>query len=156
MKRWELRYWSKVEKRRGDSCWLWTGYKQPNGYGLFSLNGKDEYAHRISHELRNGPIENGYVIDHTCHVTACCNPAHLRVVTNKQNQEHRAGPTVANTSGARGVSWHKPSQKWFVSVKHNSKSHYGGIFTDLQEAAEAAKQLRLSLFSHNDADRNPA
>lgn len=68
------------------SCWLWTGGKTHNGYGVFQIA---EYtpgrAHRFSYEAFKGPIPNGLQIDHLCCVKACVNPDHLEVVTPKEN-----------------------------------------------------------------------
>mgnify|MGYP001572395295 CR=1 FL=1 len=72
-------------------CWLWLGHtSKTTGYGLVSLKGKLESgkvdgAHRVSYELFNGPIPEGFCIDHLCRVRCCINPDHLRVVTPRQN-----------------------------------------------------------------------
>jgi hypothetical protein len=40
-----------------------------------------------------------------------------------------------------------------VTVNHNRRAHYGGRFTNLEEAEAAAIALRNKLFTHNDMDR---
>jgi len=154
MRDWEARFWSKIDK--SGQCWIWTAGKRQNGYGQFGIGYKKFYPHRLAHEILVGPIPDGYVIDHLCHVKACVNPAHLRAVTQKQNSENRDHSTAGSSSGVLGVTWHRKGRKWVVNVKHNYKNHYGGLYADLNEAAEAAKALRLSLFTHNDADRKLA
>lgn len=83
----EERFWSNVDKC--GECWTWTGYIKPNGYASFYPGGGRHvgkvYAHRFSYELVNGPIPNGMEIDHTCNVRNCVNPAHLEVVTHREN-----------------------------------------------------------------------
>lgn len=153
MSDWTARFWSKVDK--SGSCWLWVAGKDDKGYGQFSIGFKKIKPHRLSYEMANGPIPEGLLIDHRCHVKACIRPSHLRPVTQKQNQENVADKPPRALSGARGVR-KKPGNKWGVYVTHNQETHYGGTFTDVNEAAEAAKQLRLSLFSHNDLDRKSA
>lgn len=127
------------------------------GYGTFHITGADGYrhhpAHRVSFEAVNGPVPNGLFLDHVCHNRACVNPSHLRVVTNKQNQENRGGLQSNNTSGVRGVTWMKRTHRWRVMVGHNAKQHNGGVFASLEDAKARAKALRLELFTHNDADR---
>lgn len=67
-------------------CWLWTGARMKNGYGRFGLgDGTTRFAHRVAYELFVGPIPDGLVIDHTCAVKQCVNPAHLEAVTNAEN-----------------------------------------------------------------------
>ena len=76
------RFLSKVNKT--ESCWLWTGYIDKKGYGIFKLD-KPKRAHRVSYELFVGPIPDGLVIDHLCRVRNCVNPEHLEPVTTKIN-----------------------------------------------------------------------
>lgn len=70
-------------------CWLWTGFTNEHGYGLLSVreNGKKKLrrAHRISYELKNGPIPKGLQIDHLCRVRCCVNPDHMEPVTLVEN-----------------------------------------------------------------------
>lgn len=73
-----------------DSCWLWLGRPNNRGYGMIMLGGrgperKNVLAHRLSYEIRVGPIPDGLVIDHLCRVRLCVNPAHLRAVTQREN-----------------------------------------------------------------------
>jgi len=138
----------------GHGCLIWTGYKSPDGYGRFraTRNGKStaQMAHRIAFEHAFGEIPPGLQVDHTCLNRACVNPDHFRLVTNKQNCEHR-GPRRGSKSGVRGVSW--SGGKWHVVVTHYGKFHSGGKFDDLAEAEQAAIELRKSLFTHNLSDR---
>lgn len=64
------------------SCWIWTGYVNNWGYGLYGGTG----AHRIAYELTNGPIPHGLEIDHLCRNKMCVRPSHLEVVTHQENQ----------------------------------------------------------------------
>lgn len=66
-------------------CWIWTGRRYPNGYGVFSLEGQSTYSHRIMHMIFVGPIPKGQHTDHLCRVRECCNPQHLEVVTPREN-----------------------------------------------------------------------
>lgn len=147
------RFWSKVDME-GD-CWIWTAARR-NGYGAFWWKGRLDYAHRVAYQLEIGTIPDGMYLDHRCHVQACVRPAHLRIVTNKQNQEHRDGAQVNSRSGVLGVSWNRTAGKWHVQVHHGGTCHRGGYFTDLNEAERAAVALRNSLYTHNDLDRKEA
>jgi hypothetical protein len=149
------RFWARVDKSR--DCWLWTGCLNNKGYGIFNMgSGKRVLTHRFSYEDASGPIPEGMVIDHVCHVMSCCNPQHLRVSTQKQNIENQAHVRSDSKIGLRGVEWSSRLEKYVVRIRHNGTRHYAGAFTSPKEAAEAARQLRLSLFTHNDIDRRTA
>ena len=148
-------FWAKVDK--SGHCWEWTAFKSEKGYGKFTLRSEGKKrtlrVHRISYEAANGPIPDGLFVDHTCFNRACVNPSHLRAVTNKQNLENRAG-SYSNT-GVRNVYYIREGEPYLmVQVKHNQEIHRRYGFSTVEEAAEAARQLRLSLFTHNDADRS--
>lgn len=148
----EERFWNKVEKTGG--CWNWVAHKNRDGYGQFALSkGDAQGAHRIAWILTNGEIPAGLMIDHKCHNRACVNPAHLRLATNKQNRENLPSAYKNSKSGVRGVSWHKPTEKWIALVRHNGKLHHVGLFLDIGEAEKAVTAKRNELFTHNLKDR---
>lgn len=161
------RFWEKVDLSDPSGCWIWKAATTIIGggrhvkilkYGKFysgKVDGKNKYwsAHRFSWTLRNGTIPDGLFVDHICHQSLCVNPSHLRLVTPKQNSENRSGPaTTKQSSGHRGVRWY--NGRWEAYYTHNRVSHYVGRFDTLEDAAKAARQARLSVFTHNDEDRS--
>lgn len=69
-----------------DDCINWTGAKSTKGYGVFTLRGRQVYAHRILWEWSNGKqIPANYIIMHTCDNPLCVNPRHLQLGTTKDN-----------------------------------------------------------------------
>ena len=80
----EERFWEKVNRDGPGGCWIWTG--STNGrYGQVCLNGVPKKAHRISWEMKNGPIPDGLHCLHRCDRPECCNPSHLFIGTQADN-----------------------------------------------------------------------
>lgn len=151
-------FWDRVDRSNGpDACWIWTGCVDKRwGYGHFSNAGESRLAHQIAWELETGkrpPRRRAkYELDHICHERTCVNPAHLRLVTRKQNQENRAGPRRDNAAGVRGVTA-QANGRWLAQVVHNQQLISLGTFDTLEEANDAACAKRLELFTHNVEDR---
>lgn len=72
-----------------ETCWLWTGSTDGNGYGQTRINYRLVPAHRWAYEAFIGPIPPGMVLDHVaargCTFKTCVNPAHLEPVTHPVN-----------------------------------------------------------------------
>jgi hypothetical protein len=68
-----------------NGCWVWQGSTSGKGYGYLRVNGRSNYAHRVSYEAFVGPIPEGEVIDHLCRNARCCNPSHLEPVSTSVN-----------------------------------------------------------------------
>ena len=130
-------------------CLLWTGSVDSKGYGRISLNGMPRLVHRFAWEQATGPIPSGMQVDHMCWVTSCCNVDHLRLVTQAENNQNRAGAQVTSRSGLRGV-WHDPkADAWRPRVKVNGKTHWGGLYHDKEEAGRVAAEMRSKLMTHS-------
>ena len=74
-----------------DGCWLWTGGKFTNGYGMVRIQEKLRRAHRVMYVWTRGELPEDLQIDHTCKVKACVNPLHMEAVTLRENVRRSNG-----------------------------------------------------------------
>lgn len=82
-------FWAHVQVGETNECWPWLLGKTEDGYGHYSILGKQWKAHRVAYAITHGSIPKGLLICHTCDNPPCCNPAHLVAKTYKWNAEDR-------------------------------------------------------------------
>ena len=79
------RFWAKVDRRSADECWLWLGERNKQGYGRFTIPGRNRMAaSRALWMLTKGDPGELFVC-HSCDNPPCCNPSHLFVGTALDN-----------------------------------------------------------------------
>ena len=100
----DARFWAKVDRAAGPiGCWPWLGAKTQQGYGVVSRGPRRHQrtttAIRIIFVATYGPIPPKYVIDHfECDNPPCCNPQHLRAVTQRENILRGRSPSALHAA----------------------------------------------------------
>jgi hypothetical protein len=85
-------------------CWLWRGRvlrrpSYPSGkiheYGyLYLKRSRRTYAHRVAFVLFKQPLKDGEYLYRVCSNTLCCNPDHMRVLSNGELAKITRGEIV--------------------------------------------------------------
>lgn len=90
------RFWCKVDGADRDGCWTWTAGVNTHGYGQYWVKrGRLMVAHRMTYLALVGPIPEGLQLDHLCRNRRCVNPAHLELVTSRENTLRGEGVAAA-------------------------------------------------------------
>lgn len=89
-------------------------------------------------------------VDHIHHLTLDNRKSELRLCTGSQNMCN-SGKHADNTSGFKGVTWHKQRQKWQARIMLNGKSKFLGYFLTPELAYAAYCKAALEL--HGDFAR---
>lgn len=109
-----------------------AGTVKQDGYLHITFRGKVARGHRVAFYFMTG--ESPKSIDHINRNKADNRWENLRTSTQSQ-QLYNTGIRSDNTSGVRGVSWHKASNKWMVRVGDD----YLGLYEDLESAKKVHK-----------------
>jgi len=118
--------------------WNWYAWKSRNTwYAVHNLRVDNRqirvYLHREILGLKHGDVRK---VDHRDGNGLNNQRRNLRLATNGQNQ-HNVAKQCNNTSGYKGVYWHKTNQKWQALIMYDMKLKHLGYFVCLIEAAKA-------------------
>jgi len=90
------------------------------------INKDQEIDHKNTNKLNN--LENN-----------------LRICTRPQNQQN-SNIRSNNSSGYKGVAWHKYTNKWLAKLKKNNVEIHLGYFDDAKDAAKAYNAAAIQYF----------
>ena len=114
-----------------------------NGYRYIRMNGENYREHRLAwfYVYGHWPEKE---IDHINGMKTDNSIENLREASRSENNMNKP-KQINNTSGYKGVCWHKAAQKWQAHIKINKKLKHLGLFDSPEEAyaayCEAAKRL---------------
>lgn len=119
-----------------DSHWCAQVHHRPDGtvrgvYAASFSSGPAKLLHRI---IAGTPM--GMETDHRDGDGLNCRRSNLRNATQLENSRNRRRP-AHNSSGVKGVSWHKQIGKWQAHIGFHGKKWYLGTFASLDDAAAA-------------------
>ena len=87
----EKAFWSKVDIKSSNECWLYKEYLDDDGYGRFHLLSGPVGAHVYSWLLTRklDKVPENKIIMHLCDNRSCYNPAHLICGTQLDNMRDK-------------------------------------------------------------------
>lgn len=131
-------YWKNAPsgKIKKDSI---VGTINAHGYRVTKINYKGYRVHRLIYLYHHGYLPD--IVDHIDGNKLNNNIENLREVTQTQNQHNRK-INKSNTSGIKGVYWHKTKKKWLAGCSHNGKWKNFGPFATKEEAEKTIREFR--------------
>ena len=116
-------------------------YQSP-GYAAARVRGRLLLMHRVIAALEWGP--SAREVDHRDRNRLDNRVRNLRYATGSGNRMN-TGPRCNNTSGYKGVFWHKGARKWMAQIKYEGAAHYLGLFASKHDAAKAYNRKAVEL-----------
>lgn len=111
-----------------------------NGYLVTAIKNKAYLNHRIIFLHYYGYLPK--IIDHVNGVPNDNRIENLRACTHSQNS-HNSGKRKNNRVGFKNVSIHRPKGKYLVQLVIDGKKRHIGLYSDINEANEAAIAARI-------------
>jgi len=140
------RFWSKVEVKGKNDCWIWRAGRDGSGYGSFRITeSKTEGAHRVAYSIfANLEIDDlaGTVVRHSCDNPCCCNPFHLSTGTHVDNVMDRVGRK--RSAKGEGNGHHVLTESEVISIMADSRPNSAiakdyGVHTDTVRCIKIGK-----------------
>ena len=125
--------------------------RQKGDYLEVGIQGKHYAVHRVVYFMHTG--EEPDFVDHIDGNTLNNRKDNLRAATNSTNQAN-AKVRHDNTSGVKGVSWHKAKNKWRATITVDGKAKHLGLFESFEEAKYVRERAAEQAFGdYIDHDR---
>lgn len=114
----------------------WYAHKDRHAKTFYALrHRKDENGKAMRWGMHN-EVRGRKFVDHKNGNGLDNRRANLRPATPSQNM-HNQQLRTNNTSGAKGVYWHKVAKKWAARISVNYERVYLGLFDNVEDAVDA-------------------
>lgn len=117
-----------------------AGSIKENGYVRLEVDQRTYFAHRLAWFYMTGSEPETF-IDHIDNCRSNNAFSNLRLASKSENRWNETLRST-NTSGYKGVTWSKKSQKWQASIRVKGKSLHVGLFERAEDAFAAAQEAR--------------
>ena len=111
-----------------------------DGHIRFRVKNIKIYAHRLAWIYITGSFPEN-CIDHIDGNPSNNKFTNLREATNKENSRN-SKMFKTNTSGVKGVYWHKGKSRWYAHCRVDNKRHFVGTFKNIIDAEKAVNAFR--------------
>lgn len=144
----------------GNGCWIWQGTVDKRGYGRksyrFKSSGRGVLVHRYLYQLLHGiELRRDQFLCHTCDVPRCCNPDHLWIGTNGENQRDAAlkgrHQETKKTHCPKGHPYNEENTRW--SKNANGRP---GVYRSCRICAKERNRIVSRTRYHRDVERSRA
>jgi len=123
-----------------DMCKKFSWHINKYGYIKTRIDRKTYYLHRILIDAKNGEI-----CDHINRNTLDNRVHNLRIVSYSESNINSRTQSN-NTSGKRGVSYYRKTNKWEAYINKNRKRIKLGYFDNIEDAIEARMEAEKIYF----------
>ena len=121
-----------------------AGGLNERGYEIIHFDGYQVYGHHLAWLLMKGEWPEN-ILAHRDEVNGNNQWSNI-VLTSPSKNKHTTRLMKSNTSGFRGVSWHKRDQRWRASIRHLKVQIDIGRFDTAEQAAAAYQREASRLF----------
>jgi len=140
------RFLAKVD--RSGECWLWTGARDKDGYGVAAISARTGRANRVAWTLFVGPIPEGLCVLHACDNPPCVRPGmgHLFLGTHADNAADRDAKGRQASGDRNGARVH--IERMPRGDRHGSKTHPERVPRGARSGARTHPERRPRGASH--------
>jgi hypothetical protein len=127
----------------------WKWYAEVNGHVWYAFRCEKSEGEKRNHKVfMHRVILNAFPqieVDHIDGDGLNNSRSNLRACTHQQNSMNRR-VGKGNSSGYKGVSWHKSTRKWVATIRFRGKHMHLGLFDSIESAAMAYNVAANELF----------